>query len=107
MGPNDIASVGMTRRNWTGIAATLIEYIDNMLDERNTTFGEEAEELEQSIRDYLQKMLPVIYYAADKSEFPEIVEEYKNIQKRAGLVVPENIEDIAKEVVIFIPRDPS
>jgi len=105
MGPNDIAAVSMTRRNWCGITAILIEYIDEMLDERNTTFGEDKEELEQCIRDHLQKMLPVLHYAADKSEWPEIDEAFKNIQKRAGLVVPENIEDAVKDLVIFVPRN--
>ena len=87
------------------MTAILIKYIDEMLDERETTFGEDKEELEQCIRDHLQKMLPVLYHAADKSEFPEIQAAYKNIQKRAGLVVPENIEDIAKDLVIFVPND--
>lgn len=105
MGPNDIATVSMTRRNWTALTAILITSIDELLDQRNSTFGEDSEDLEQSIRDHLQKMLPLLHYAADKSEFPEIIEAYKNIQKRAELVVPENIEDMAKELVIFDPSE--
>jgi len=105
MGPSDLAAVSMTRRNWTILTALLIEVIDDMLGERDTTFGEDKEELEQGIRDYLQKMLPVLHHAADKSEYPEITEAFKNIQKRAGLIVPENIEDAVKDLVIFVPRD--
>lgn len=105
MGPNDIASVAMTRRNWCAITAMLIEHIDDMLSERDTTFGEDREDLEQAIRDHLQKMLPLLHHAADKSEYPEITEAFKNIQKRAGLIIPENIEDAVKELVIFVPRD--
>lgn len=104
MGPHDIAAVSMIRRNWTALTTMVIEYIDERLGERDTTFGEDREELEQEIRDFLQKVLPTLFYAADRSEFPEIEEAYKNIQKRAGLVVPENIEDAVKNSVVFFPR---
>ena len=105
MGPHDLAAVMMIRRNWTALTAILISYIAELLDERDTTFGEDREELEVAIRDHVQRMLPALYYAADKSECPEIEESYKSILKEAGLVVPENIEDAIKDLVILFPKD--
>ena len=106
MRSHDIATVSMTRRNWTHLTAIFIRHINDLIDERDTTFGQDREELEQAIRDEVQKMLPTIFFAADKSEFPEIREAYKNIQKLAGLVVPENIEDMIKKHAVSIhPAD--
>lgn len=105
MGPYEIATVSMIRRNWAHLTAIFIKHIDDLLDERDTAFGQDSEELEQAIRDEIQKMLPTIFFAADTSEFPEIKEAYKNIQKRAGLVVPENIEDVIKKHAVSISRE--
>jgi len=96
-----LASVLATRRTWTGICAVLIDYTHSLFEERDPS-GIVDEELETSIRDHVQKIIPVIYHAADKIEWPELEELYKDMVRESGYVVPENYEDIGKTWVHFV-----
>lgn len=99
----DRVAVMMTRRSWTLLHHIVCHYLFEMNEEIDGTFGESREELEEALRDILQKWLPVLYLAADKTEWDGEVEEiHKEVQKMAGLVIPEQNEDMAKHVVVFL-----
>lgn len=103
----DTVAVTMIGRNWTLLYSILVEYINMLIEARNESYDEkEIEELTFDIRELIQKMMPVLYYAADKSEHGvEMKKEYRGIQKKAAVVVPEQIEDAIKHVVIFIEEE--
>jgi len=98
-----LASILMTRTSWTGIAAALLSYVLHLLEEREelAVTGETDEVLEIALRDWLQKTIPVILHAADTEEYPELTPVFKTLLQRAGLVVPENFEDLGKQLVTF------
>lgn len=106
MGALDKVAVMMTRRSWTLLHHIVCHYLFEMkdeLDETYGTFGESREELEEALRDILQKWLPVLYLASDKTEWDGEVEKlHKEVQKTVGLIIPEPNEDMAKHVVIFL-----
>lgn len=101
----DRISVVMTARSWMLMLQIVITYIHEMIKEREeeSFLGEteDRQELTHAIREMIQKLLPVMYEAADKTEFPGIAEELKTtIQQRAECVIPEHNEDMAKRVVV-------
>lgn len=100
------AIVMMTRRSWTHILAVVISDLHDQIEDRDNTFDpEEKKELQDCIKETIQKVLPILFLACDKTEFPEIAEEYKKIQRHAGIVVPEVNEDLAKQIVNIFPRE--
>lgn len=99
----DRVAVMMTRRSWTLLHHIVCDHLFTLKEEIDGTFGESREELEAALRDILQKWLPVLYLAADKTEWDGIVEEtHKEVQRTAGIVIPEQNEDMAKHSVIFL-----
>jgi len=95
-----IATVMLTRRSWAGICANLIEYAFSIIDERDPS-GIMNESLEEVIKDYVQKIIPIIYHAADKIEWPELEQLYKDLIRASGYAVPEHYEDFGKQLVQF------
>jgi hypothetical protein len=89
----------------------VVSHIHDLIKERDATDSflrdtEDSEDLETAIREMIQKLLPVMYEAADKTEFPGIAGELKStIQQRAGFVIPEHHEDMAKRVVINLTEE--
>lgn len=106
MAPTDKVAVTMTRRSWTLLHSIVCDHLVDLVDEIEGTFGDGREPLEAALKDILQKWLPVLYIAADKTEWDGVVEEnHKNVQKLAGLVVPEQYEDMAKQLVFFLTEE--
>lgn len=103
---DDRISVVMTARSWMLMLHIVVSHIHDMIKERDDADSflgetENQKELEYAIRELIQKLLPVMYEAADKTEFPGIANELKSvIQQQAGCVIPEHHEDMAKRVVI-------
>ena len=92
-----VATVLMTRKNWTAVCQCLITCSHKLIDRRDPAYRDD--ELEQTIRDYVQKLVPIIYLAADKESYPEITDLYKEMLDAAGYVVPEHFEDMGKGLV--------
>jgi hypothetical protein len=107
----DRISVVMTARSWMLMLQIVVSHIHDMIKERddvNSFLGptEDSEDLEHAIREMVQKLLPVMHEAADKTEFPGIADELKStIQQMAGFVIPEHHEDMAKRVVINLTEE--
>ncbi|KKM96688.1 hypothetical protein LCGC14_1175580 [marine sediment metagenome] len=102
----DKVAVTMTRRSWTLLHSIVCDHLVDLVDEIEGTFGDTRAPLEDALKDILQKWLPVLYVAADKTEWGGDVEEnHKNVQKLAGLVIPEQHEDMAKQLVFFLTEE--
>ncbi len=107
----DRISVVMTARSWMLMLQIVVSHIHDLIKERDESDSflgvtEDQEDLNHAIREMVQKLLPVMYEAADKTEFPGIADELKSvIQLKAGFVIPEHHEDMAKRVVINLTEE--
>lgn len=106
----DRISVIMTARSWMLMLQIIVSHIHDLVKERDedSFLGEteDRKDLDYVIREMIQKLLPVMYEAADKTEFPGIAEELKSaIQQQAGFVIPEHHEDLAKRVVMNLTEE--
>ena len=100
MDKSPFATILMTRVSWTGVCGALIVHAYKLIGERDPS-GVIDEALEAAILDYIQKLIPIIYHASDKDEWPELKQIYKDVIHASGYVVPENYEDLGKQLVAF------
>lgn len=100
----DIATVQMTRANWTWLLLALLYDLNDMLTDRDeSVIPSEQEELHATAVEVIRKILPTIQLAAVPGSDGGLA---KIVVRRSGIVIPEPMEDMAKhQVVIFERKD--
>ncbi len=113
MKPEDRVSIVLSRGAWTIIFQMVVNHIAQLVEQRKGDDPSwESEESaadrrgrEVAIRDFVQKLVPVLFLASDSSLCGDMLSQSrKEIQRISGYVIPEPFEDAAKHVVIDVDR---
>jgi len=95
----DNISITMSARSWTYIYTLVMSRVFDLLDLRDEGIDFDAEgHLE--LKEAIQKLLPILHLAVSSEEGYDFNTITKDIQKKAGIVIPENFEDAAHLIVV-------